>query len=110
MKPGAKRLVDLSPRWFRSGGEGVTETATGKPVPERNGVGLSFECPCGCSQRCAIHIDPPMDGKGPLDRHGQNVWTRTGDSFENLTLRPSIQRVGGCKWHGFITDGVAEPC
>lgn len=38
--------------------------------------------------------------QNPLD-----YWERTGDTFDTLTLKPSIQRVGGCAWHGFITNG-----
>lgn len=32
-------------------------------------------------------------------------WDVSGTSLENLTLKPSIQILGGCKWHGFITSG-----
>lgn len=99
------RLTDLNPRWAGAGGEGVRFTATGEQVPERHGVAVSFDCPCGCDQRCAIYLDPPLDGKGPYVTDGGNVWQRTGDTFEALTLRPSIQRVGGCAWHGFIING-----
>lgn len=101
------KLADLNPRWVGAGGEGVTETATGQPVPRREGVAISFDCPCGCAQRVGIHINPPLDGGPPISDHH---WQRTGDTFENLTLRPSIQRVGGCAWHGFITNGQAETC
>jgi len=42
-------------------------------------------------------------------------WDRQGESFDTLTLRPSILRLKwkdragrehGCGWHGFITNGV----
>jgi hypothetical protein len=48
----------------------------------------------------------PIDGGPQLERHG---WQRTGDTFETLTLTPSILRArarGGCGWHGFITNGA----
>lgn len=98
------KLTDLNPRWIGAGGEGVTETATGKPVPKRHGVAIGFDCPCGCGTRCCIEFNNPLDGKGPHDA-SRNLWTRSGDTFEALTLTPSIQRVGGCAWHGFITNG-----
>lgn len=98
------KLVDLNPRWVDAGGEGVRVAATGEPVPHRTGVALSFDCPCGCAQRIGIHVNPPLDGGSPISDHN---WVRTGDDFATLTLRPSIQRVGGCEWHGFITNGEA---
>ncbi len=102
------KLTDLDPRWVGAGGAGVSN-ADGSPVPERTGVGLSFDCPCGCESRCFVHISNPMDGGKSYASPGQPSWDRTGDTFETLTLKPSIQRLTvndkGCKWHGFVTDG-----
>jgi hypothetical protein len=107
------RLVDLNPKWVGSGGEGIS-TGDGRPVPPREGVAIMFDCPCGGHEdakgdetrefqsRVFVHIDPAMDGK-PADESSKPAWKRTGDSFENLTLEPSIQRVGG--WHGFVRNG-----
>lgn len=40
---------------------------------------------------------------------GQPVrWTVSCDTFETLDLKPSIQILGGCNWHGFINYGFAE--
>lgn len=108
------KLTDLNPRFVGAGGEGVYN-ADGTPAEEREGVGISFDCPCGCSDRVFITIDPPMDGKGIWSKNRYS-WKRTGDSFENLTLTPSIKRMEikdkdgkiihkSCKWHGFITNG-----
>jgi hypothetical protein len=102
------RLVDLHPRWVGAGGEGITN-ADGSPTVARHGVGVSFDCPCGCDQRAFIPFEPALDGKGPHWKDGQH-WDRDGDTFDALTLKPSIQHVGGCKWHGFITNGEAEKC
>lgn len=33
------------------------------------------------------------------------AWSREGDTIETLTLHPSIQRLDGCKWHGWIRNG-----
>lgn len=126
------RLVDLNPRWMNAGGEGVYQRTdrlcavcngenagecdachrTGfeyEPAPERRGVGVIFRCPCGNhddDHECYVPFANPLDGQGPFDPKG---WQRTGDTFETLTLTPSILRVrshGGCGWHGFITNGL----
>lgn len=103
------RLVDLSPNWVGAGGEGISD-AQGNPVPERHGVGITFCCP-GCSDEahkwCFVPFSNPLDG-GP--QHELQGWQRTGDTFETLTLTPSIQRLEGCKWHGFITNGEIITC
>lgn len=104
------RLADLHPRWVASGGDGVTSTTTGEPVPRREGVAISFDCPCGrAGERVALYINPPLDGGEPDSSH---YWDRTGDTFDTLSLTPSIQRAdpGGCRWHGFITNGEAKAC
>jgi len=102
------KLVDLNPRWIGAGGDDITESGTGNPVLRREGVALGFDCPCGCDQRVAVFVDPPVDGLGPYIRDaGINVWQREGSAFETLTLKPSILRSGGCGWHGFITNGEA---
>jgi hypothetical protein len=107
------KLTDLDPRWYRHGGEDISDAA-GNPIPERLGVGITFECPCGCPDRVVVPFANPLDGgtqpgdpKDPLFRTG---WQRTGDTFETLTLNPSVQRIGGCGWHGWIRDGQAVTC
>lgn len=97
------RLTDLEVKWVAAGGPGITRN--GQPVPERRGVGIGFDCPCGCDQRCFVPFVNPLDGGPPTS---VVAWTRTGDTFETLTLQPSIKRSrenGGCGWHGFITNG-----
>jgi hypothetical protein len=50
----------------------------------------------------------PLDG-GPAIEPDRPHWQRTGDTFDAMTLTPSIQRLGGCRWHGYITNGEAKP-
>lgn len=109
MKPGSVRLVDLNPHWVGYGGEGVFVTATGEQVPRREKVGVSLDCPCGgkCGQRPTWLFENPQDGGPPLKG---TTWKRTGETFETLTLRPSLLRRAGCKWHGYLTNGILEPC
>jgi uncharacterized protein DUF6527 len=100
------RLAELDPVFLSHGGAGVTN-ADGEPIPLTLGVGLFCNCPCGNadeSHRLYVPFANPI-GPGPLTpRRG---WHRTGETFETLTLTPSILRLdrGGCGWHGFITDG-----
>lgn len=106
------KLTELNPGFFGNGGEGIyTRDENGErvPVPERKGTGIAFDCPCGCGERVALHFKNPLDG-GESTAADRVSWQRTGDSFENLTLRPSILRLGGCAWHGFLTDGEFKSC
>lgn len=107
-----KRLKDLNPHWIATGGEGVTNSITGEPVPRREAVAIGFDCPCGCTHPVCITLANPLDGGEPFDSgHARPRWTRTGADFETLTLTPSIQRVlpNGC-WHGFVTNGEIITC
>jgi len=100
------RLTELHPEWMGAGGAGITDAA-GNPVPERHGVGVLLDCPCGCDRQLYVPFANPIDG-GPPVNDGHASWQRTGDTFETLTLTPSILRMkekGGCGWHGFITNG-----
>lgn len=126
---GHVRLSELHPQFLGAGGEGVRQPSdrpcpkcagagcedchqTGKeyePAPVRWGVGVLCNCPCGNddeNHKLYVPFLNPLDGGPALSPHG---WTRTGNSFDNLTLTPSILRSkarGGCGWHGFITDGT----
>lgn len=107
------RLTELSPRWW---GE-----------PGRAGQFLIFLCPHCRKVRLGIAIANPIDG-GPAhpntvddmlhhihelelyevgSRHGV-AWTRTGETFEELSLSPSVNAEPSGHWHGFITNGEAR--
>ncbi len=88
---------------------------------------MSFECPCcvGSGQRLAIFFANPISGQ-PADvsnagfkkrieaRHledhhiGDMRWQRTGETFEALTLSPSIDCSAWGHWHGFLTNGYCS--
>lgn len=106
------RLVDLKPRWWAEAG--------------RHGQGVSFECPHCVGQehpqRIGVAFANPVDGgpaivlsnKVKLDHvHEQRLydvppgfhWTRTGETFEALTLSPSVNAEASGHWHGFVTNG-----
>lgn len=89
------KLTDRTPRW-------VVDA-------ERRRIGVRFDCPCSV---CVASDDPlplsvpfanPLDGADP-DPRG---WQREGDTFEGLTVSPSIlMRNGpGEHWHGWLKNG-----
>jgi uncharacterized protein DUF6527 len=100
------KLVELNPKFLASYGVEGQRT---------EGMGVDFDCPCGNhskDHRLYVPFENRI-GPGPLasttDAKG---WKRTGETFEKLTLTPSIQRTEGvaddgigCRWHGFITNG-----
>lgn len=104
------RLVDLDPVWVGAGGEGISDK-DGNPVPERNGIGITYDCPCGgvCGERPFAAFENPLDG-GPKLEGMPAYWIREGDTFETLTLRPSLLRRAACEWHGYLTAGVFKAC
>lgn len=103
------KLTDLHPKWLGAGGDGIFK-ADGSPAPERTGVALMFDCPCGATDSfVCIHVNPPLDGGEPLESSG-HMWIREGDKFETLTLTPSILRHDCCKWHGYVTNGEIRTC
>lgn len=99
------RLIDLNPAFLGAGGEGISN-ADGTPAARREAVGLDFDCPCGGGGvRIFVGFRNPVDGGPPFDPEPHHTWQRTGESFETLTLMPSILRRDNCGWHGYITSG-----
>ena len=101
-------LTDLNPRFVNAGGEGITSSATGEPVPLQKGVGMSFDCPCGCDIPCYVDFANPVDGS--KQRTKSPKWSRDGKDFATMSLYPSIRRVKiegfpGCEWHGEVRNG-----
>lgn len=120
------RLVDCDPHWIINGR--YTQNTDGVPS------GVRFDCPeghDGCMH--AIPFTPGLDGApAPGWQLNGAIWQRTGDTFETLTLSPSIRRVATyasreeaiaagcipehvnasmlCAFHGFIRDGQIEFC
>lgn len=89
-------LADLHPRWFRDRSNMV--------------CGLSFLCPHCKKERMAVKFSPPLpimsEDLTPFDfDDGRPIWLRQGDTFETLTLQPSINLAHLGHWHGFIVAG-----
>lgn len=109
------RLTEQNPKFLGAGGEGVWK-ADGSPAPRREGVGLMFDCPCGCGGCTFVDFANPLDGAGQHRLEARAVWQRTGETFETLTLTPSIlihssSAPDTCKgWHGYLTNGELLTC
>lgn len=115
------RLVDCSPHF----------------VEDKDGVlcAVYFECPEGHDDcKHVIPFAPALDGSSGNWNNGGSgpIWQRTGDTFETLTLSPSIRRIQRypsreaaiaagcipeyvtesmtCALHIFIKDGAIEFC
>jgi hypothetical protein len=102
------RLIELDPRWFT-----FAHPADGVDIR----FGLTFLCPHCRTQRLGVEFDPPIDPAGLIAKFGiqfpqaNRVWKREGDTFETLTLSPSIDASRAATiefdghWHGHITAG-----
>lgn len=95
-----ERLVDANPRWVPVWGD-----------PAKRGVLVEFDCPI--HEECQLHVPlaNPLGGGPPF--RGEPLWQREGETFETLTLSPSVRMVGRegeCRWHGFIRNGRFETC
>lgn len=121
------KLLDLDPRWFTPSAYDLP--AEGAAV--RGVTGLTFECPCpkcraGAPVRLAIPLARPPDGGPPVpmgpklmgrrfsepdrpplpfDVPADFLWNHTGTTFEDLTLKPSVNASASGHWHGFIRNG-----
>lgn len=108
-----RRLVDLNPHW---------QMTTDGLV-----YGIAYDCPCGLPQYehggpvawadcCTLLGTQQVPTKTNFHPGGiassadsqVRGWDLTGDSFETITLSPSIHHVG--HWHGFIRNGQLESC
>lgn len=63
-------------------------------VENKGGVG-THHMMCWFSKRGVPNHVTPKPGR----------WDVSGTGLEDLTLSPSVLIIGGCGWHGFITNG-----
>lgn len=102
------KLTELEPKWISLHGWASESIFR---------VGLTFRCPhCMIGKRgetgyLGVYFANPIDpdnllGTGmSFGKLAANLWQRTGDSFDNLTLTPSIDVSQHGHWHGYITNG-----
>ena len=98
------KLTELNPEWLTRGGKRI---------------GIRFICPHCNDQRLVIGFDKALDGEGytgivinregpiawMMGGEGNNGWSVQGDTFETLTITPSIDVSQHGHWHGSITNG-----
>jgi len=103
-------LTDCHPRW---------ETIPNWSSPSLFAVGLIFTCPV-CRYPVLCHFKPSLDPDGLQAKYewpdfpaqdGGSQWARSGDSFETLSLAPSINndRAGCGHWtlaNGQLTESA----
>lgn len=111
------KLTDLNPHWVSALG-----------VPAGTKLGIRFDSPINREDKIAVFFKNPVCGSPAVDLEellrvqcdcdhpkyeqwlhdhhiGSCLWQRTGDSFENLTLTPSIDCSKWGGWHGYLTNG-----
>lgn len=66
---------------------------------------IVYVCPCGCGEINVLPIHAAPDAFVPKGVAG---WTWDGNEAAP-TLHPSIRRMNGCRWHGYLKAGVWEP-
>lgn len=96
------KLSELRPHWI-----GLSAS--------QDAIGVTFECPHCRSTRIGVFFDEPVRrgeqahirdfGDIPFVSPGTKQWHREGETFETLTLSPSIDTSSVGHWHGFITNG-----
>lgn len=109
------RLTELEPVWIQHGQDedGRQIMRTVSSLPEADGI--RFLCPkCYATNggRVGTHqVVCWFEGRVSDDvQPGPGRWNPTGDSFESLSFVPgrkthSVLLLGGCAWHGFVTNG-----
>lgn len=82
-------LAKLNPKWI-----GV--------LRPNSGEGIQFGCPvCGPKHALVAYFSNPLDGQ-PRAEWQKPVWERVGETFEQLTVRPSMHYP--C-FHGWVERG-----
>ncbi|HSX11538.1 MAG TPA: hypothetical protein VLF94_07490 [Chlamydiales bacterium] len=66
---------------------------------------ISFLCPKCRGLDGEHHVHMPFADRGVDHELVKNQWNVKGSSFEDLSTTPSYLIIGGCGWHGYITDG-----
>lgn len=96
------KLLDLDPRWAMDAD--IVIGGIKRHYENRQGMCVSFECPHCRVQRLAVWFANPIDGLPPTD-DASTLFQRTGETFETLTLSPSVDASKSGHWHGHVTNG-----
>jgi hypothetical protein len=98
------KLVDLDPRWVGFYDDDNLILSL---------IGVTFLCPICKDTKLSVFFRNPIEKinsyKFNLDYAKEHtLWDRDGETFEHLTLRPSIDASREGHWHGFISNGVVQ--
>lgn len=94
------RLTELEPHWVG--------------LAPGHAIGVTFLCPHCRNVRLGVLFDVPIGGEILDNFIGLRLaashiddkhWHREGETFETLTLTPSVDTSQHGHWHGFITNG-----
>lgn len=110
------RLVDLEPRWWAEHGrhgQGVSFLCphcilAKSPNPNPQRLGVAFANPLDAGAPCNLGVEANLQRvheHGMFDVPPGFHWKRKGDTFEELTLEPSVNCEASGHWHGFVTKG-----
>jgi hypothetical protein len=69
-------------------------------------LSMFFECPCGCGGHSVIRIHRSGTPKPENKRDGSGPSWEWNGSTTSPTLQPSIRDMGGCFFHGHLTNGL----
>lgn len=85
---------------------GMAKWARRESDPEGEAT-LLWACPCGCGDLSAVACSTAACSTAGRKQtaDGSPCWSWNG-SRDAPTLQPSLLRTRGCKWHGYLTDGV----
>ena len=98
----SKPLLDFDPHWV-----GILRWSSPDPFY----IGITFLCPhCG-KTRLYCPFKNPIDPHGYIGRvfnwpDTPGGWLRVGETFETITLSPSVDSTAHGHWHGFIEGGA----
>lgn len=97
------KLTELNPRWVGIHGWSSESIFY---------IGVTFDSPLRRGQRLSALFANPIDPEGLMAKYGwglpfpdQKHWQRSGETFETLTLSPSLDFSRYGEWHGHITAG-----
>lgn len=104
------KLTELKPKWIESQWDVLNSVV----------FGVSFQCPHCQSVRLAIFFTEPFGETNKINtaqwadpRKSDTVeillWNRQGETFDDLTISPSIDASKRGHWHGFIQNGTVAP-
>ncbi len=99
------RLIEFNPRWITGIRADIPETR-GK----RGQIGITFLCPHCRMQRLGVLFEPPIDDNvlwlfATWKPIAGKRWERSGETFDTLTLIPSVDASTYGHWHGTIKNG-----